>query len=131
MLTCPVCLELGREPQTLTQCMHNICQQCLQRLLRENSTGVQCPICRKFSAKHEIRNNFILKDMLRCVLNHMHSSSFSYIVVVGYQRFDSANKLNSPNKSVIKLLLHPIVCACTRKCAANIAGNYERSLVMG
>ena len=31
----------------------------------------------------------------------------------------------------LKLLLHPIVCVYTRKCAANIVEKYERSLVVG
>ena len=34
-------------------------------------------------------------------------------------------------KSLVKLLLHPIVHAYTRKCAANIVEKYERSLVVG
>ena len=32
---------------------------------------------------------------------------------------------------ILKLLLHPIVCAYTRKCATNIAEKYEHSLVVG
>ena len=31
----------------------------------------------------------------------------------------------------LKLLLHPIVCVYTHKCAANIVEKYERSLVVG
>ena len=33
--------------------------------------------------------------------------------------------------SNFKPLVHPIVCVYTRKCAANIAEKYERSLVVG
>ena len=34
-------------------------------------------------------------------------------------------------KSLLKLLLHPIVRVYTCKCAANIVEKYERSLVVG
>ncbi|XP_026990834.2 E3 ubiquitin/ISG15 ligase TRIM25-like isoform X1 [Tachysurus fulvidraco] len=46
-LTCPVCLDLYREPHLL-RCGHNFCLQCLQRLKSLSEHGrLRCPECRK------------------------------------------------------------------------------------
>ena len=66
MLTCSICLELVKEPQTLMQCFHNYCKPCTQQLLQKqnNSPGIVCPMCNEFSADGEIRNNDFLNDLL-------------------------------------------------------------------
>ncbi|KAF4071468.1 hypothetical protein AMELA_G00273610 [Ameiurus melas] len=46
-LTCPVCLDLYREPHLLP-CGHNFCLQCLRRLKSRSERGrLRCPECRE------------------------------------------------------------------------------------
>lgn len=46
-LTCPVCLDLYREPHLLP-CGHNFCLQCLRRLKNRSERGrLRCPECRE------------------------------------------------------------------------------------
>ncbi|CAL1591138.1 unnamed protein product [Knipowitschia caucasica] len=45
-LTCPVCLDLYRDPHLLP-CGHNFCKNCLERLKRQAERGrFRCPECR-------------------------------------------------------------------------------------
>uniref|UniRef100_A0A1A7WW50 E3 ubiquitin/ISG15 ligase TRIM25-like n=1 Tax=Iconisemion striatum TaxID=60296 RepID=A0A1A7WW50_9TELE len=45
-LTCPVCLDLYRDPHLLP-CGHNFCKTCLDRLTRQADRGrLRCPECR-------------------------------------------------------------------------------------
>ena len=67
MLTCPVCLELVKEPQTLMQCFHSYCKPCTHQLMQKQNNvppGVKCPLCKMFSAEGEIRNNYFVNDLL-------------------------------------------------------------------
>ncbi|XP_066517445.1 E3 ubiquitin/ISG15 ligase TRIM25 [Hoplias malabaricus] len=46
-LTCPVCLDLYRDPRLLP-CGHNFCLQCLRRLKSRSERGrLRCPECRQ------------------------------------------------------------------------------------
>ena len=45
-LSCPVCLEEFVEPKCLPNCAHNVCSQCLGRMIEPNSRKVECPECR-------------------------------------------------------------------------------------
>ena len=48
-LTCPVCLELYKNPKALP-CQHNFCQDCVgpcPRELRDGKYFLKCPTCRK------------------------------------------------------------------------------------
>lgn len=54
-LTCPVCLDLYRDPHLLP-CGHNFCKACLDRLKRQAERGrVRCPECRE---SHRCGTNF-------------------------------------------------------------------------
>lgn len=47
--TCPVCLEEFREPKCLPSCAHNVCERCLENMVRRNSITIPCPQCREES----------------------------------------------------------------------------------
>ncbi|XP_022786500.1 tripartite motif-containing protein 2-like [Stylophora pistillata] len=47
--TCPVCLEEFQEPKCLPSCAHNVCERCLQNMVRRNSITISCPQCREES----------------------------------------------------------------------------------
>ncbi|XP_047240880.1 E3 ubiquitin/ISG15 ligase TRIM25 [Girardinichthys multiradiatus] len=54
-LTCPVCLDLYRDPHLLP-CGHNFCKNCLDRLKRQAERGrIRCPECRE---SHRSSTNF-------------------------------------------------------------------------
>ncbi|KAM9335526.1 E3 ubiquitin/ISG15 ligase TRIM25 [Symphorus nematophorus] len=54
-LTCPVCLDLYRDPYLLP-CGHNFCKTCLDRLKRQAERGrLRCPECRD---SHRCGTNF-------------------------------------------------------------------------
>lgn len=54
-LTCPVCLDLYRDPHLLP-CGHNFCLTCLRRLKRQSERGrFRCPECRD---SHRSSGNF-------------------------------------------------------------------------
>ncbi|XP_055012160.1 E3 ubiquitin/ISG15 ligase TRIM25 [Boleophthalmus pectinirostris] len=54
-LTCPVCLDLYRDPHLLP-CGHNFCRTCLDRLKRQADRGrFRCPECRD---SHRCSSNF-------------------------------------------------------------------------
>ena len=44
--SCPVYLEEFVEPKCLPNCAHNVCSQCLGRMIEPNSRKVECPECR-------------------------------------------------------------------------------------
>lgn len=47
--TCPVCLEEFLEPKCLPSCAHNVCERCLENMVRRNSITISCPQCREES----------------------------------------------------------------------------------
>ena len=50
-LCCPVCLEEFTEPKCLPNCVHNVCQRCLEEMTWNNDVRtVECPVCRKESS---------------------------------------------------------------------------------
>ena len=48
-ITCPVCLEEFEEPKCLPSCAHNVCERCLDNMVRRNSYTISCPQCREES----------------------------------------------------------------------------------
>ena len=70
LLTCSLCLELFKEPKTLT-CLHSYCKACLNEMT--TSTGehdsLVCPLCRDETAISEsgidgLPTNFFIKNLL-------------------------------------------------------------------
>ena len=49
-ISCPICLEDFEEPKCLPNCAHNVCQHCLEGMLRKKKDFVECPVCRIESA---------------------------------------------------------------------------------
>lgn len=48
---CPICLDEFIEPKSLSSCLHNICESCLEKMCRSDpySPSIQCPVCRQQS----------------------------------------------------------------------------------
>ena len=61
-VSCPVCSELFRQPQSL-RCGHVICLSCAHALLeRNNFRQFPCAICRQTSTPDDLRPDFTMKD---------------------------------------------------------------------
>lgn len=45
-LSCPICYEDFEEPKCLPNCAHNICQNCLERMVKGKRKVIECPVCR-------------------------------------------------------------------------------------
>ncbi|GAA6088963.1 E3 ubiquitin/ISG15 ligase TRIM25-like isoform X1 [Tachysurus ichikawai] len=79
-LTCPVCLDLYREPHVL-RCGHNFCLQCLKRLKSLSEHGhLRCPECRKsHHCSKQWQKNFKLASIAdsfqRCRRSHRPNQS--------------------------------------------------------
>ena len=66
---CPVCLKALVNPHAL-QCLHFCCKDCISRLdaaTEDNQTGYKCLLCRKFTAKHNIRSITFVKELLQTI----------------------------------------------------------------
>ncbi|XP_070710616.1 E3 ubiquitin/ISG15 ligase TRIM25 [Pempheris klunzingeri] len=62
-LTCPVCLDLYRDPYLLP-CGHNFCKACLDRLKRQAERGrFRCPECRDSHRCGNFQKNFKLANI--------------------------------------------------------------------
>lgn len=67
-LTCTICLEVYKEPQTLP-CLHTFCKECLHNFIKKSSSkqdSSNCPICRRtfWVSRNEIKSNFCLQNMI-------------------------------------------------------------------
>lgn len=67
-LTCTICLEVYKEPQTLP-CLHTFCKECLHNFIKKSSSKQDssiCPICRRtfWVSRNEIKSNFCLQNMI-------------------------------------------------------------------
>ena len=71
LLTCSLCLELFREPKTLT-CLHSFCKECLNEMTKaadHEHDSLPCPLCRDETAipKNGVEGlptNFFIKNLL-------------------------------------------------------------------
>jgi len=56
VLTCPICLDLYREPVYVRECMHRFCRNCIEKIIR--GPNKSCPSCRKaIGSKRELRHD--------------------------------------------------------------------------
>lgn len=69
-MTCPVCLELFKEPFMLP-CSHNFCASCLKQLLLANSIrnvsdnkNLICPSCRRITKIEDAKPNLVVNNMV-------------------------------------------------------------------
>lgn len=49
-ISCPVCLDEFEEPKCLPNCAHNVCQHCLEGMVKKRQSSIECPVCRIESA---------------------------------------------------------------------------------
>ncbi|XP_042310940.1 zinc finger protein RFP-like [Sceloporus undulatus] len=61
--TCPICLELFKEPVIL-DCGHNFCRACISRCQQEPKRKVSCPECRQSFVCANLRPNRQLGNIL-------------------------------------------------------------------
>ena len=61
--TCPICLEILKDPRTLNNCMHTFCYLCIAKVL-ESRGGytAQCPLCKKHFNHSNIKVCYVLKE---------------------------------------------------------------------
>lgn len=45
-ICCPICLEEFEEPKCLPSCAHNVCQLCLEGMIKKRNNVIECPVCR-------------------------------------------------------------------------------------
>ena len=45
-ISCPICLDVFEEPKCLPSCAHNVCQQCLEGMVKKHMKVIECPVCR-------------------------------------------------------------------------------------
>ncbi|XP_062390987.1 zinc-binding protein A33-like [Sardina pilchardus] len=60
-LTCPVCIEIFKDPVLLT-CSHSVCKACLQRFW-ESKGSRECPYCRRKCSKEGYPPNMALRNL--------------------------------------------------------------------
>ena len=44
-ISCPICLDDFEEPKCLPSCAHNVCQHCLEGMVKRKDK-IECPVCR-------------------------------------------------------------------------------------
>ena len=45
-ISCPICFEDFEEPKCLPNCAHNVCQHCLEGMVKKKKKIIECPVCR-------------------------------------------------------------------------------------
>ncbi|XP_053234908.1 zinc finger and SCAN domain-containing protein 5B-like isoform X1 [Podarcis raffonei] len=53
-LSCPVCLDLFRDPVMVSGCGHNLCRACVSRCWGQLESSLRCPLCRQLLPLHRL-----------------------------------------------------------------------------
>lgn len=105
LLTCTICLEVYKEPQTLP-CLHTFCKECLHNFIKKSSSkdSSNCSICRKtfWISRNEIKPNFYLQSLID-ILNVSSTPS---------QTFCSFCKLHDKNETAVSQCLTCLEYLC-------------------
>lgn len=104
-LTCTICLEVYKEPQTLP-CLHTFCKECLHNFTKKSSSkdSSNCPMCRRtfWMSRNEIKPNFCLQSLID-LLNVSSTSSHT---------FCSFCKLHDKNETAVSQCLTCLEYLC-------------------
>nr|DBA34196.1 TPA: hypothetical protein GDO54_001778 [Pyxicephalus adspersus] len=65
-LTCPICLEVFKDPAML-QCGHSYCRDCLWGLMKESHIILLCPVCRQEVDYSSSPPNVTLKRLIETI----------------------------------------------------------------
>nr|XP_028575805.1 zinc finger protein 8-like isoform X4 [Podarcis muralis] len=53
-LSCPVCLDLFRDPVMVSGCGHHLCRACVSRCWGQLERSLRCPLCRQLLPLHRL-----------------------------------------------------------------------------
>ena len=68
---CAICLNTYKSPKTFP-CFHSYCADCVSKLTHRTclgKVGYECPVCKQFATKDEVKPNFFVNDLTNLVHN--------------------------------------------------------------